>query len=204
MRKRGIGLPVLVLSVLTAVAGMTAPAIGQRGPQTPHAQIPKTWDDQAMSTLELPLAAASASPVPVSADYYYRIPVRPIHRTYPVYHPGKEPAGYFERLKGLEPEVISFDFANFKTPDEWIRAGEIVFDTPIDYDISGSPAQFRDAPCYTANSIPVAGDGTVPFVHYVIREKGKVEVGVLACGTCDTCVMPDGAVVKGAQGNFPV
>src|SRR4029450_4214476 len=28
-------------------------------------------------------------------------------------------------------------------------------------------------------------------------------VGVLACGTCHTRVMPDGSVVKGAQGNFP-
>ena len=43
----------------------------------------------------------------------------------------------------------------------------------------------------------------MPFVKYVIRKKGKVEVGMLACGTCHTRVMPDGAVVKGAQGNFP-
>ena len=149
------------------------------------------------------LADAAASPVPVSADYYYRIPVRPIYKTYPVYHPGKEPSGYFERLTGLEPEIVSFDFANFKTPEAWIRAGEIVFDTPTDYDISGSPVQFRDPSYYTAIGIPVAADGTVPFVRYVVREKGKLEVGVLACGTCHTRLMPDGTVVKGAQGNFP-
>ena len=203
MRNLRISVSALALPVLTAVTIAIANPAGQNGQQDATPQIPKTWDDQAMATLELPLADAAASPVPVSADYYYRIPVRPIYKTYPVYHPGKEPSGYFERLTGLEPEIVSFDFANFKTPEAWIRAGEIVFDTPTDYDISGSPVQFRDPSYYTAIGIPVAADGTVPFVRYVVREKGKLEVGVLACGTCHTRVMPDGTVVKGAQGNFP-
>ena len=200
MRNPRIGAPALVLSVLSVTA-----VIAKTGQTTQEseAQIPKTWDEQALATLQVPLANASASPVPVSADYYYRIPVRPIYKTYPVYHPSQEPSGYFERLKGLEPEVISFDFAKVRTDDEWIRIGEIVFDTPTDCDISGSPVQFRDAAYYSTLGIPVAADGTVPFVKYVIREKGKVEVGVLACGTCHTRVMSDGTVVKGAQGNFP-
>src|SRR5262249_17951762 len=70
---------------------------------------------------------------------------------------------YFERLKGLDPEVISFDSSKFRTDNDWIRAGEIVFDSPTDYDISGSPVQFRDPSYYTSNGIPVAADGTVPF-----------------------------------------
>jgi hypothetical protein len=40
-------------------------------------------------------------------------------------------------------------------------------------------------------------------MRYVVREKGKVEVGILSCGQCHTRVMPDGSIVKGAQGNFP-
>jgi hypothetical protein len=198
-----IGVWALALSVLTAVTIAIANPSGQNGQQNPTPQIPKTWDDQAMATLEVPLADAAASPVPVSADYYYRIPVRPIYKAYPVYHPSKEPSGYFERLKMLEPEIVRLDSSTLRTETDWGRAGEIVFDTPTDYDISGSPAQFRDPSYYTALGIPVAHDGTVPFVKYVIREKGKVEVGVLACGTCHTRVMPDGTVVKGAQGNFP-
>ena len=79
-------------------------------------------------TLEVPLADASASPVHVSSDYYYRIPVRPIYKTYPVYHPGSEPPGYFDRLKSLEPEIVPLDFSRFRTPNQWIAAGEIVFD----------------------------------------------------------------------------
>jgi hypothetical protein len=202
MRNLRIGVLALALLILTVVIIAIAHSRSGNGHQEPT-QIPKTWDDQAIATLQLPLADAAASPVPVSADYYYRIPVRTIYKTYPVYHPSKEPPGYFERLKTLAPETISIDSSSMHGDTDWIRAGEIVFDTPTDYDISGSPTQFRDAAYYSALGIPVAADGTVPFVKYVVREKGKVEVGVLACGTCHTRVMPDGAVVKGAQGNFP-
>ena len=203
MRDLRIRVSALAVSVLTAVTMVIVALCAQSGPQDHSPAIPKTWDDQAMATLEVPLAHASSSPVHVSADYYYRIPVRPVFKTYPVYHPGKEPSGYFERLQAAEPEVVSFDFSKIRSDDDWIRVGEIVFDTPTDYDISGSPTQFRDSSYYTAVGIPVASDGTVPFVKYVVREKGRVEVGVLACGTCHTRVMPDGTVVKGAQGNFP-
>lgn len=202
MRDLRLGVPALALSLL-AITVVITKAAGQNDQENARPQVPKTWDDQAMATLQVPLADAGASPVPVSADYYYRIPVRPIYKSYPVYHPSKEPSGYLERLKDLEPEVVRFDFGSVNTQSDWIRVGERVFDTPTDYDISGTSEQFRDPSYYTAIGIPVAKDGTVPFVKYVIREKGKVEVGGLACGTCHTRVMPDGVVVKGAQGNFP-
>jgi hypothetical protein len=202
MRNLKTGVSALALLVLTAVIIAIADSRRGNGHQEPT-QIPKTWDAQAMATLQVPLANAAASPVPVSADYYYRIPVRPIYKTYPVYHPDKEPPGYLERLKTLDPDTVSIHSSSMHADSDWIRAGEIVFDTPTDYDISGSPTQFRDASYYSALGIPIAADGTVPFVRYVVREKGKVEVGVLACGTCHTRVMADGAVVKGAQGNFP-
>lgn len=50
--------------------------------------------------------------------------------------------------------------------------------------------------------MPVAADGRLPFLHYVVRQKGKVELGVFSCAMCHTRVMADGAIVKGAQGNF--
>jgi hypothetical protein len=197
---------VAVSSVSLALTALTTALVNlsaqDNGPNLSPA-IPRTWDDRAIATLELPLAHPSASAIPVPAEYYYRMPVRPIYKTYPVYHPDKEPPGYFEHLKGLEPEALSFDVSKSTSPDEWVRLGEVVFDSPTDYDVSGSPAQFRDATYYSTLGIPVARNGTVPFVRYVVREKGKVEVGVLGCGTCHTRVMPDGSIVKGAQGNFP-
>jgi len=61
--------------------------------------VPRVWVDEDMEKLELPLANTDASPKHVPADYYYRIPVRPIYKSYPVYAPGKEPVGYMESLK---------------------------------------------------------------------------------------------------------
>ena len=153
--------------------------------------------------MQLPLAARRYSPVLIKADYYYRIPVRPLFKTYPVYHPSKEPPGYFDRLKALEPENVSLDFSHFKTEEDWVKAGEIIFDEPTDFDLAGTAEQFRDPSFYQTLGIPVAKDGTAPFVRYVIRQKGKVEVGAVACAMCHTRVMPDGSILKGAQGNFP-
>ena len=56
------------------------------------ATIPRTWDDTAISKLEVPLANPIGSPKHITADYYYRIPVRPIYKHYPVYAPAASPS----------------------------------------------------------------------------------------------------------------
>ncbi len=63
--------------------------------------VPRMWDDAAMATLEVPLANPVGSPKHVSADYYYRISVRPIYKSYPVYAPGHEPPSYMDWLRVL-------------------------------------------------------------------------------------------------------
>jgi hypothetical protein len=68
-----------------------------------------------MKTLEVPLANPAASPMHVSSDYYYRIPVRPIYKQYPVYAPGKEPAGYWEWLQKQEPDTCALYFGTALT-----------------------------------------------------------------------------------------
>src|SRR5262245_57382335 len=95
-----------------------------------HPSIPKAWDDSETTSFELPLAQADRSPRYVSAKEYYSMSVRPVYRTYPIYAPDKEPAGYWESLQQKEPEIL-FDPAKLKTKEEWIRAGELVFDQPI-------------------------------------------------------------------------
>ena len=62
---------------------------------------------------------------------------------------------------------------------------------------------FKALPGMNTVGIPITKDGVLPFVHYIIREKGKVELGSFSCAMCHTRVMPDGAILKGAQGNFP-
>jgi hypothetical protein len=165
------------------------------------------WDDEAMRTLEVPLANPIGSPKHVSADYYYRIPVRPIYKQYPVYAPGREPAGYMAWLKQQEP-VIVWDASHrpgLETDADWIKAGEIVFGagaTPNDRGFI-TLADIQSPAWYENSGIPLTKDGVLPFVHYVVREKGKIELGAFSCAMCHTRVMPNGTVIKGAQGNFP-
>ena len=131
---------------IAVVLGVLSPMPGRQSvnPKSSFApEIPKTWDDQAMATLEVPLANPIGSPKHVSADYYYRIPVRPIYKSYPVYAPGHEPPGYMEWLKQQEPVVVWDDKGHtppLKTEAEWIRAGELVFDSPLTFTPATSPA----------------------------------------------------------------
>ena len=164
--------------------------------------IPPVWNDAEMFELQLPLANTAASPKQISSDYYYRIPVRKIYKNYPVYVPGKEPSGYLEWLKQQEPQD-AFVPGELKTEADWIRAGELVFDSPIFYDNIVQIAEVRDPQWYETLHMPATKAGTLPWVRYVVREKGKVELGTISCGMCHTRVMPDGSVIKGAQGNFP-
>src|SRR6185369_17911852 len=94
--------------------------------------IPHVWDDADMAALQLPLVDSTASPKQISSEYYFRIPVRTIYKTYPVYAPGKEPVGYFDWLKQQAPES-TFDASALKTEADWIKAGELVFESPISY-----------------------------------------------------------------------
>jgi hypothetical protein len=176
--------------------------------------IPQTWDD--LRTFDVPLAERARSPEHVSWEYYYRVPWRPIYKSYPAYAPGREPSGYLDWLKKQPPEVIWGIDSNgashqptFRSEADWAEAGEIVFDAPIAYDTDEwgasvvSVEDVRDPSWYSATGTPVAADGVMPFARYVIRKKGVVELGQQACGMCHTRVMPEGTVVKGAQGNFP-
>jgi len=165
--------------------------------------IPRVWVDDEMAALEVPLADPAASPKHVSADYYYRIPVRPIYKSYAVYVPGKEPAGYQDWLKQQEPQIEVTDVSKLRSEADWLSAGEAVFDAPIFYDAVVRASDVTDPGWYAKVRPRAAKDGTLPYFRYVVREKGKVELGTISCAMCHTRVMPDGTVVKGAQGNFP-
>ena len=69
--------------------------------------IPRTFDDAAMASVELPLVRPDASPVQLSSSYYYRIWIRPIYKSYPIYAPDREPPGYLDWLNQQEPQRVS-------------------------------------------------------------------------------------------------
>ena len=176
--------------------------------QTERPEVPLTWDDAAMASLEVPLADPKGSPKHVPAAYYYKIPVRPIYKQYPVYAPGHEPGGYLDRLKHAEPEILWDESTTppLKTDVDWVRAGKIVFEAPVvidDEDGHGvlSAGDIRSSEFYKKTGMPISQDGRMPFASYVIRKKGSVEVGQFACSMCHTRVLPDGTTIEGAQGN---
>ena len=199
--------------VLAGFAGRPSQNAQKHQNQKPAAArtIPKIWDDVAMASLEVPLADPKGSPKQVLSTYYYKIPVRPIFKSYPVYAPGHEPPGYMNWLKQQEPVIVWDDKGHaprLNTDGDWVRAGEIVFDSPAVQGglFGGAPTDVlyvREPQFYDKTNPPIAADGTVPFYRYVVQEKGKVTIGILACAMCHTRVMPDRTVLKGAQGNFP-
>ncbi len=199
---------ILVILGLSSRTVLLRRAQARKGRSDSAPAIPKTWDDEAMATLEVPLANPVGSPKHVSADYYYKIPVRPIYKSYPVYAPGHEPPGYMDWLKQQEPVIVWDDKGHappIETEADWIPAGEIIFDAPIfcgDRPVLRA-VDVRDPAWYQKTGTPVAKADTIPFARWVVRKKGEVELGTFACGTCHTRVMPGGNVLKGAQGNFP-
>src|SRR5512138_1760279 len=143
MQSKKIKCLVLILFLAGGIFVSVRSGWAQEAAPTFSPTIPRVWDDEELAGLEVPLAEAAASPTHISADYYYRIPVRPIYKSYPVYAPGQEPPGYQEWLKQQEPEM-AFDTAKLKTAADWIRAGEVVFDAPVFYDAVVGAADVRD------------------------------------------------------------
>src|SRR5580698_1323895 len=147
------------VSRILCIASFWSVLAWSQSSKNPALVIPRTWDDAAMKTLEVPLANPTASPKHVSADYYYRIPVRPIYKQYPVYAPGKEPPGYWEWLQKQEP-VILWDEGRtrpaLRNDLDWIKAGESAFDAPQFVDVDGliSVSDVRNTQWYEESGVP--------------------------------------------------
>ena len=131
--------------------------------------MPRTWDDQAIATLEIPLADPpdhlNTFPPTITP-----IPIAPIYKSYFVYAPGREPAGYMDWLKRQEPEVVWDDVGHapaLKTSADWIKAGEVVFDAPSSSTVRATRKRrgSRIARGWKQTGTPVAKDGTLPFVR---------------------------------------
>jgi hypothetical protein len=151
--------------------------------------------------MELPLAGLGEPPQHLPREYYERIPVRKVYRSYPIYHPDKQPAGYLAWLRQQEPQLL-LEGSMPRTEAEWVAAGEAVFHTS-DAQSATSLADVQDRAWYQRLRVPVGNDGLLPMLRYVVRERGKIEVGSGKCGSCHTRVLEDGRVLMGAQGNFP-
>ncbi len=159
-------------------------------------EIPRFWNDHDVESFELPLAQRDRSPRHMSSADYYALTPRPIYRTYPVYAPGRAPAGYYESLKAKEPEIL-FDPAKLSTKQDWIAAGKFVFESePLLFPFKEDNIQFTSLRPGKDGILP----GFLPGNRIVIRKKGVLEAGINSCAGCHTRIMPDGSQLQGAQG----
>src|SRR5262245_56990208 len=88
-------------------------------------QAPRVWTDRALADWATPVAALGIRPGHVTEREYEAIRPAEWVRTYPVYFPGREPAGYFDKIGGLKPEPLITSRA--RTSAEWVAAGKQVF-----------------------------------------------------------------------------
>jgi hypothetical protein len=162
--------------------------------------VPATWDSVAIKYMHLPPPDTTVRVRYAPGTYYESLPPHVIYRTYPVYVREFERQGYIDSLRSLEPEVV-FDESKIKTPEDWIKAGELVFHWPVAYSPVKANMSTLTSKNFTSGKSVLTADGRYLFNRYVITEKGKIMVGSLSCASCHTRVLSSGEVVPGAQGN---
>jgi hypothetical protein len=168
--------------------------------QSYFTDIPKTWDIKAIKDFHLPPPDTSVQVTYAPEEYYNSLPEHVIYKTYPLYVREFEKSGYLDSLRKLEPEIV-FDPNKLKTQEDWIKAGEVVFNWPAAFTPYNDKAPQLDSSLFRNGNGKFTREGIYPFSRYVITEKGKLLVGSLSCASCHTRVMPSGEAVPGAQGN---
>ena len=127
---------------------------------------------------------------------YYAIPAENL-KTYPVYHPDREPAGYWDWLHKQKPPPL-VEVSKLRTRLDWIRAGGDAFqnlDNPTARTSDpGVLAAARNARSY--EGILMREDGSLLDQRWVVTESG-IQLGLTVCGSCHARVMTDGKITLG-------
>ena len=190
-----------ILAILGGFATLHIALVAQTASQRPwQPAIPRSWDPAELEAWTIPPRTPGVRIVHLPASFVYSIPAYTIYKTYPIYHPAREPQGYMEWLSHQEPE-ITFDATKLHSESDWIAAGKLVFEAPVEFQ---SVDKFRTHDWYDELNVPLSAEGIVPGRRYVIRKKGLVEAAASACAGCHSRVMPDGTLRNGPQTTFPV
>lgn len=163
---------------------------------------PRVWTQSEVSTYRLPLAGLGKPPQMISEKNYYALPEVNL-KTYPVYAPDKEPAGYLDWLKQQAPQPL-IDVSKLKTDADWIAAGREVFygrELPRFTGNEDNLTIIRDPKILAAYRIVTTDKGELVGLRYVVREKGKVELGTDTCAMCHVQIK-NGQVIEGAPNTY--
>lgn len=162
-------------------------------------QPPRIWDDRQLADWATPIAALNLRPVHYTSAEYYRVPADNL-RTYPVYHPGSEPPGYWEELQKKKPEPL-VDAAKIRTREDWVSAGARAF-LELDHFWSRTSdpaiiARARDPRSF--EGVLKLPDGSAVRPRWVVTPQG-VMLSSPACTGCHVSVRADGTVMFGGPG----
>jgi hypothetical protein len=153
-------------------------------------RAPRIWDDAALAEWATPVAGLNVRPGNYSSAEYYAVPADNL-RTYPVYRPDREPAGYWEWLQKQKPEPL-VDAARLRTPSDWIAAGDRAFHE-MDSLLArtndrGLIARARDPQSFQRGR--VQADGSVDALRWVVTTEG-VMLSASACASCHAATAAD-------------
>jgi hypothetical protein len=186
----------LLLPVSALVIALAVPL--RAGKDTP-VSVPRVWAQQDVDTFRLPLAALGEPPKLISEHDYYALPEVNL-KTYPVYIPDKEPPNYLDWLAQQDPKPM-VEVVNLKTEQDWIAAGREVFygrELPRFTGSEHNLQLIRNPQVLAAYKIQTTKDGVILGLRYVVREKGKVELGTDTCAMCHVQIRADGTLIEGA------
>ncbi len=185
---------------LTSVA-IPAAFLGCVGILASVTSVPKSWRDSDLAGYRVPLAGLGQPPQLIAEHEYYALPEANT-KTYPVYTPDKEPPGYISWLKQQEPQPL-VDVTKLQTPADWIAAGREVFygrELPRYTGSEDNLQLVRNPKVLEAYRLQTTSDGILLGLRYVVRQKGKLELGTDTCAMCHVQIH-SGKVVEGPPNN---
>jgi hypothetical protein len=162
-------------------------------------KIPRVWDEAALADWATPIVGLNVRPTHISSEAYYSLPVVN-EQTYPVYYPGREPAGYWEMLQRVAPKPL-IEPDKLKSEADWIRAGRKVFIEADDLHLRTVDAKViaaaRALDTFEKVNAQPLPDGTVYGLRWVPTAQG-VALSLPNCSGCHLLYLPDGTEVPGA------
>jgi len=173
-------------------------AVAYQATRTWRPEIPRVWDESELAGWATPLAGLGEAPTHMSPADYYAIPEQNL-RSYPLYMPDREPAGYWERIQSVGPQPL-IEPAKLATQADWIAAGERVFLDAVVLKTFDPKviAMARSLEAMQARGTGPLPDGTINGLRWVPTKDG-VAVGLTNCSACHLLYLPDNTPVQGAS-----
>ena len=186
-----------VAGVVAVAAMLQAPALLAQSAFKPV--IPRVWDDAALAEWATPVAGLNVRPTHISSKEYYSVPIDNL-KAYPVYFPGREPAGYWEMLQRVGPQPL-IEPEKLKTEADWIEAGRQIFLGADHIQQRTYDPRFirlaRDKKALEELKVEPRPDGTLTDVLWVPTSQG-VALSMPNCAACHTYYSSAGEAFPGA------